>query len=76
MRALSMRPGVFSLSAPTSAPSISAARSAGTNSRPGFVQNCPTPIVADPANPLTISSCRRSTAPGVTKVGLSDPISP
>ena len=37
---------------------------------PGFVQNCPTPKVADPANPDTKLSISLGFIPGIIKIGL------
>src|ERR1039458_4139390 len=48
----------------------------GTNPRPGFVQNCPTPSVIDPASEDPISAARSAAALSVTTNGFADPSSP
>src|ERR1035441_3862997 len=48
----------------------------GTNTRPGFVQNCPTPSVIDPASEDPISAPRSPAALSVTTNGFADPSSP
>ena len=47
-----------------------------TTTTPGFVQNCPAPIVSDAAHPAPISAPRAEAAAGSTKTGLIDPSSP
>ena len=43
---------------------------------PGLVQNCPAPIVSDPAQPLAIAAPRAARAEGSRKTGFTDPNSP
>ena len=52
------------------------AESAGTNSSPGFVQNCPAPNEKEARNPVVIASARWAAAAAVTKTGLTLPSSP
>ena len=48
----------------------------GTKTRPGLVQNWPTPSVIEPARPAPISAPRSSAALSVTTNGFAEPSSP
>ncbi len=61
--------------AATAAPSGSTSAS-GAKSRPGLVQNWPTPMVSDCANAVAISSGRAAAASGSTTAGFTLPSSP
>ena len=58
-----------SANASASGPSI-------TTATPGLVQNCPTPIVSDAAQPFPISAPLAFTAAGIRNIGLIEPTSP
>ena len=55
---------------------LSASVPSRTMATPGLVQNCPTPIVSDPAHPVPSASARAAIAPGNRNIGLIDPSSP
>lgn len=74
MRSVSSRPPVVPAVAAATASSKPAPR--GTNTTPGFVQNCPTPSVNDPASPVASAAPRAATAARVSTTGLTLPSSP
>ena len=49
---------------------FSASGPASTNTKPGFVQNCPTPSVTEPCRPPASVSAFAFSAPGSRKTGL------
>ncbi len=76
-RSLSITLALFALTASTSAATnASPWLPAGTNARPGLVQNCPTPRVNEFASPVAISADRFWAADGQMTSGFSAPSSP
>ena len=69
-------PGICAAASPSALTSRSPSSPAGTNARPGLVQNWPTPRVTEPASPEAIASARSAAADGVTTSGLMLPSSP
>ena len=76
MRAVSIGCGSAFSSASFAATTTASASDAAMTAMPGLVQNCPAPMVSDPAHPAPIRAPRAAAAAGSTNIGLVEPSSP